>query len=179
MKFIDISPTAGPDRGKTYRGIYELNDNELKVCTASPGKERPNDFTSKTGSSHQLFIWDDPARVDRKKLEGTWTVQSAEQKGKPVELFNKLIFAGIEFTQVSNGGPWKFFYSLDVKAQPQALDFWTLDLPQKAIYKIEKDKLYICLGDTKNRPDDFKSTTKAEILIVLKRDVPTDKKADK
>jgi len=41
-KQIDLTPGTGPDKGKTMKGIYELNGDKLKLCIA--GDDRPADF---------------------------------------------------------------------------------------------------------------------------------------
>jgi uncharacterized protein (TIGR03067 family) len=44
---IDVTPGSGPDKGMTLKGIYDLNGDELKLCIAKPGRDRPTEFTSK------------------------------------------------------------------------------------------------------------------------------------
>lgn len=53
-KTIDFKPTDGEGKGQTYLGIYELSDKSRKLCFAPPGKKRPTEFSSKTGSEHIL-----------------------------------------------------------------------------------------------------------------------------
>ena len=52
-----VNVTEGPDKGKSYLGIYVLSSSDYKVCFALPGKERPSDFASQPGSGHLLQIW--------------------------------------------------------------------------------------------------------------------------
>ena len=40
---IDISPTDGPETGKTFPGIYKLDKSELIIAFAEKG-DRPTDF---------------------------------------------------------------------------------------------------------------------------------------
>jgi uncharacterized protein (TIGR03067 family) len=56
-KTIDYMMTDGPTKGKTQLGIYELDGDTVKFCFASPGKERPTDFTTKEGSGRTLSVW--------------------------------------------------------------------------------------------------------------------------
>jgi uncharacterized protein (TIGR03067 family) len=56
-KTIDYMFTGGPTKGKTQLGIYELDGDTVKFCFASPGKERPIDFTAKEGSGRTLSVW--------------------------------------------------------------------------------------------------------------------------
>jgi uncharacterized protein (TIGR03067 family) len=57
-KTIDMKVTEGrreEDKGKVVRGIYELNQDTLKWCTADPGsEERPKEFATKEGTRHML-----------------------------------------------------------------------------------------------------------------------------
>ena len=58
-KTADSLQGAGPDKGKTLLGIYEiLDDNHKRACWAPPGKPRPTSFTSEPGSGHILQVWE-------------------------------------------------------------------------------------------------------------------------
>ena len=47
---IDLTITEGENEGKSILGIYQLDKDRLKWCTAIAGdKERPTDFASKPG----------------------------------------------------------------------------------------------------------------------------------
>jgi uncharacterized protein (TIGR03067 family) len=56
-KAIDYTMTAGPTKGKTHLGIYDLDGETVKFCFAAPGKDRPTDFTAKEGSQQTLSVW--------------------------------------------------------------------------------------------------------------------------
>lgn len=56
-KTIDYLMLEGLTKGKKQLGIYELDGDTVKFCFASPGKDRPKDFTSKEGSGHTLSVW--------------------------------------------------------------------------------------------------------------------------
>jgi uncharacterized protein (TIGR03067 family) len=43
---------------KPILGIYEVEGDTLKICSAPPGKDRPKEFTSKKDSGHSLMIWE-------------------------------------------------------------------------------------------------------------------------
>jgi len=43
---IDFTLTAGPDKGKTSKGIYSLEDDTLRITYAPPGEERPKEFST-------------------------------------------------------------------------------------------------------------------------------------
>jgi uncharacterized protein (TIGR03067 family) len=56
-KSIDAKPTAGPYKDKTLLGIYRLEGDEFTVCFAAPGKERPREFTTKSGTGTFVHVW--------------------------------------------------------------------------------------------------------------------------
>lgn len=43
---IDISPDDGPEKGKTFPGIYKLEKDELTLVFTEKADARPKDFTS-------------------------------------------------------------------------------------------------------------------------------------
>ena len=48
-KTMDIIGTDGPNKGKTFLTIYELNGDTLRVCYDLTGKVRPSEFKTKKG----------------------------------------------------------------------------------------------------------------------------------
>jgi uncharacterized protein (TIGR03067 family) len=56
-KSIDAKATAGPYKDKTLLGIYRLRGDEFTVCFAAPGKERPKNFTTKSGTGTFVHVW--------------------------------------------------------------------------------------------------------------------------
>jgi uncharacterized protein (TIGR03067 family) len=56
-KATEVIVTEGPDKGKTFLGIYELSADDYRVCFAGPGKERPTEFSAKSGSGNLLQVW--------------------------------------------------------------------------------------------------------------------------
>ena len=57
QKAIDITEEEGPNKGKSTRGIYLLDDDVFTVCYNTPDMARPTAFTSKAGSTIYLFIY--------------------------------------------------------------------------------------------------------------------------
>jgi uncharacterized protein (TIGR03067 family) len=57
-KTIDMTTTDGPGKDTTTLGVYEIDGDTLKICSAQPGKDRPQDLTSKKGSGHVLSVWE-------------------------------------------------------------------------------------------------------------------------
>jgi uncharacterized protein (TIGR03067 family) len=52
---IDLTPKDGPDKGKTFKGIYELKGDMLRLCFAPPDEDRPAAFSSKKDERFMLF----------------------------------------------------------------------------------------------------------------------------
>jgi uncharacterized protein (TIGR03067 family) len=48
-KTMDIIGADGPNKGKTFLAIYELNGDTLRVCYDLSGKARPSEFKTKKG----------------------------------------------------------------------------------------------------------------------------------
>jgi uncharacterized protein (TIGR03067 family) len=44
VKTMDIVGTDGPNKGKTFPAIYELDGDRLKICYAMEGTKRPTEF---------------------------------------------------------------------------------------------------------------------------------------
>lgn len=57
-KTIDFTASIGGDKGMTHLGIYELGENNRKVCIAPPGKDRPTEFSSTPGSGYILVTFE-------------------------------------------------------------------------------------------------------------------------
>jgi uncharacterized protein (TIGR03067 family) len=56
-KEIDETATVGPNKGKTFLAIYEVEGERHRICFAAPGQERPTEFSSTAGSGHLLQVW--------------------------------------------------------------------------------------------------------------------------
>ena len=56
-KTIDIKPDTGSNKGKTLLGIYELDGDNLKICLALPGKDRPTVFATAAENAQQLVVY--------------------------------------------------------------------------------------------------------------------------
>jgi uncharacterized protein (TIGR03067 family) len=52
---IDETITAGPNKGKVFLAIYEIDDEKHKVCFAAAGKDRPTAFSSRNGQLLQVW----------------------------------------------------------------------------------------------------------------------------
>lgn len=56
-KQSEATYTEGELKGKTVLGIYEVDGENMRICYALPGKDRPTEFSSKEGSGHVLLIY--------------------------------------------------------------------------------------------------------------------------
>jgi uncharacterized protein (TIGR03067 family) len=103
-------------------------------------------------------ILQEPIEKDEKLLWGTWVVESGPMAGTIVFAVDKVTMGDLPFPG----------FTLYPEENPKAIDFLTIDLPLKGIYKFEQGKLHLCLGSPLKRPSDFK--TKGDFwYLVLKR----------
>ena len=63
-KIIELTPQDGPAKGKTLRGLYELDGDRLKLCVQNGEGEEPTEFATKPGTGWRLLI------LRRKKDQG-------------------------------------------------------------------------------------------------------------
>jgi uncharacterized protein (TIGR03067 family) len=53
-KSMIVTGTEGPNRGKTFPAIYEINGDTLRICYDLSGAKRPTEFKSVAGT--QLYL---------------------------------------------------------------------------------------------------------------------------
>ena len=51
---MDVIGTDGPNKGKTYPAIYEVDGDLLTICYDLSGKERPKAFATESGTKQFL-----------------------------------------------------------------------------------------------------------------------------
>jgi uncharacterized protein (TIGR03067 family) len=56
-KSITITGTEGPNQGKTFPAIYELNGDKLRICYDLSGAKRPTEFKSVAGTKLYLVTY--------------------------------------------------------------------------------------------------------------------------
>jgi len=54
---IDYVNRSGVNKGKGQAGIYDLVDGVLRICTAAPGDDRPEEFESLKGDGRSFTVW--------------------------------------------------------------------------------------------------------------------------
>jgi uncharacterized protein (TIGR03067 family) len=117
---------------------------------------------------------EDAVKQERKKLEGTWTVESATQNGKPLERGPaEIVFAGDQFTMQRPEKKQTMKYVLDPSRSPKTINFM---LPKNAppnaapghgIYELKGDTLRVAISPPDVLPKEF--TDKDQLLLTLKR----------
>ncbi len=53
-KTMEITGTDGPNKGKTFRAIYEIKGDTLRICYDLSGKNYPAEFKTENGT--QLYL---------------------------------------------------------------------------------------------------------------------------
>ena len=53
---MDLAFESGPRKGKIELAIYDVKDDELRICIAAPEKDRPTEFSSKMGSGSEVIM---------------------------------------------------------------------------------------------------------------------------
>jgi uncharacterized protein (TIGR03067 family) len=56
-KEIDETLAMGPNKGKVFLAIYEIDDRQHRICFAAYGKDRPQTFSSVAGSGNLFQVW--------------------------------------------------------------------------------------------------------------------------
>jgi uncharacterized protein (TIGR03067 family) len=144
---LDMTFTAGPEKGNTNLGIYELAGDDWKLCLATRGGGRPKRFAAEPGTGHALEtlkrgkpalaaaasaaapaaaapVSSGPAT----ELEGEWSMVSGFMDGHPIEgsmvKYGKRVTRGNQ-TTVQFGGQvfMKATFSLDSAKSPREIDF--------------------------------------------------------
>jgi uncharacterized protein (TIGR03067 family) len=191
---IDATPSAGPTKGETWMGIYEIAGDLYKVAFAPPGKVRPTRFVSEPGSGRLHSVWrrgtpadtlgGDPARADLETLQGRWKIASLIVDGREVEdteiKGTKLVLEGDEYKAILGEQILKVRLKLDPSRTPKVIDMTYRDESTenrtfRGIYKLDGDTVTICRPTRPEgqRPTEFAAPADSkQILIVVKREKP-------
>ena len=52
---IEFVPAGGPNEGKTYKGIFQVDHDILKANFAFPGNPRPASFKAEEGQVYEVW----------------------------------------------------------------------------------------------------------------------------
>jgi uncharacterized protein (TIGR03067 family) len=113
-----------------------------------------------------------PVVTDRDRLQGFWTLESAAMNGLPVEtvppdkLEVTLQFQGDELTvSRTNGQSQEGIFVLDETARPRTIDLMGSNGRGLYIYRLEGERLVLCIGEERVRPTDFSSKGGRQLLV--------------
>lgn len=141
-KTFDLTFTAGPEKGNTNLGIYEVEGDEWRICLATRGDARPKTFATAPNTGHALETLRrgaaQAAKAPKAKaaavsktptaLEGEWSMVSGFMNGKPMDpmavQFGVRYFKGNQ-TQLKFG-PQTYItatFTLDPSLKPAAIDY--------------------------------------------------------
>jgi uncharacterized protein (TIGR03067 family) len=116
----------------------------------------------------------DETQEDANRLQGIWTVVSAEVDQQPDNAFTgKIMVVGSRFVilpkDLSLDEPEKLHYRLDATQNPKTIDFTiNSQLYLLGIYELNGDTFRLCYSDIYNeRPTEF--TSKGQVLIQFRR----------
>jgi uncharacterized protein (TIGR03067 family) len=183
---IDMKFDAGPEKGNTNPGIYQIDGDSWKLCLATRGSVRPEIFQSPAGSGIAVQTMVRGAAPEARKgkakvasepaagggpateLEGQWPMVSAVMSGKPMEAS---MVGWVKRTTTGNlttvmAGPQtmlKAEFTLDPAQSPKGIDYLNVAGSHKGkrqlgIYKLEGDVLTFCVAPPgAARPGEFSS----------------------
>ncbi|MBZ5606687.1 MAG: TIGR03067 domain-containing protein [Acidobacteriia bacterium] len=169
---IDMKFDAGPEKGNTNLGIYELDGDTWKLCLATRGRVRPSRFASTGGSGFALEVLargkelvtrTPPASTKAAassastapitELEGDWQMASGIFDGKPMD---QSLVEWVKRNTTGNlttviAGPnvmLKAEFTTDPSKSPKAIDYFNLagsnkGKTQLGIYQIEGELLKV------------------------------------
>jgi uncharacterized protein (TIGR03067 family) len=175
-KSFDLHFEAGPEKGNTNLGIYELDGDRWKICLSTRGSVRPREFAAPPGTGIALEILDRgsvadvpvvpdapgsprspgspglPARDSAAELAGVWTPLSLVRDGQALP--SSMLHSG-KRTATANQvtvqfGPQVFVkasYSVDRSCTPMTMDYLLADgQTQRGIWALEDKRLTTCFG---------------------------------
>jgi uncharacterized protein (TIGR03067 family) len=193
-KTIDFTYTSGFLKGKTVKGIYKIDGDDLTVCRGlNPDKDRPAEFAAPTDSGLLLVVWKRSKTVgaerlkaiddELKRFEATWKFVSTEFEGNsvPAEKFqdDRLVLKGKQSTSTVQGNTVHGVFKVDPAAMPKTIDITFTDGPGKGtslkgIYELQGDTQKICwAAPGKPRPKEFEAKPESgQLLQVLEKVKP-------
>jgi uncharacterized protein (TIGR03067 family) len=184
-KCFDLKFTAGPEKGNTSLGIYELDGDNWKICLTVTGNTRPHAFATAPGSGLALEtlrrdgIVAAPDKGQTSvpevhfepvaELQGEWSLVSLLLNGKPIDpgaiQYGKRVVKGDEMTLTFGRDlVTKAKMAADPTKHPKIMDYvhvagMMAGQSQQGIYELEGKILKICSSPPgKTRPSEFTAT---------------------
>ena len=183
-KTLDMAFTAGPEKGNTALGIYEVAPDQWRLCLTTRGGSRPVRFATAPGTGHALetlsrkplVVAPDPTPVSQTaaqsgpatELEGEWSMVSGWMDGHPIETsmvkYGRRVTRGNQTTVVFGSQVFlKSTFTLDPAAAPRTIDFMHTEgmhkgKTQLGIYECDGTRLRLsAAAPGQPRPADFGS----------------------
>ncbi len=184
-KSFDLVFTVGPEKGNRNVGIYELADDEWRICLATRGSTRPTAFETKSGTGMALEVLRrgdlttpvvaptvDVKAIDFEpalELVGEWKMVSGTLDGRPVEkrmlkmARRKVVGSDMSVT-FGDYVHSRAKYSVDRSQFPPAIDIYNSEGPnagklQHGIYERTGNTLKLSVAAAgQARPADFTSS---------------------
>jgi len=180
---FDLEFDAGPEKGNTNLGIYELNGDTWKICLATRGTVRPSSFVSTAGSGFAVETLTRGAVAKPKavkartaknssaaatEFEGEWQMISGVMNGQAMSKSDvqwvKRVTRGNQTSVIA--GPQVLMsmqFTHDPAATPKTIEYVhtagaNKGKTQYGIYEFEGDVLKICASTPGTaRPSEFES----------------------
>lgn len=172
-KTIDVTDDRGPYKGKTCKGIYELEGDRMRVAFAAPGEDRPKEFSESANIYHVWNCkhhWTAQEHSDLQKFQGTWRMLTGIRDGQPMDEKERqqvrLVIEGnmASFPEESEAGTAKLvMFDIDASKQPKTIDAMSATGPDQGkacygIYESEGNRHRVCFAmPGKDRPTEFTS----------------------
>jgi uncharacterized protein (TIGR03067 family) len=182
-KSFELHFEQGPEKGNTNLGIYELDDDTWRICLATRGSERPNEFAAPPGTGialetlHRGLVADapiEPVAPDASaspagglapELAGEWVPLSLMRDGQALpQSVLKYGTRSATGNQVTvKFGPQVLLqaqYAVDRSRTPMTMDYRLAGgEAQFGIWALEGKRLTTCFGAPgQPRPSQFAST---------------------
>ncbi len=137
---IDMVFTAGPEKGNTNRGIFELDDDTWRLCLNMHGGERPTRFASNgNGVALETLVRGKAVKkgketapkmtfVPAPELEGEWQMAECVTSGEPLAAeflsHGKRVAKGNDTTVTMMGKVMiKAKFTVDRSTKPMSIDY--------------------------------------------------------